>query len=84
MTPRKPRALPGGSTLDLGLWFIPLAVVAIFGSAAGVNEVDGLDGLAGGTTLFAFGCYLIIALATVVGHALRVAGAKPVMALRYE
>jgi putative ABC transport system permease protein len=27
---------------------------------------------------------LIIALATVVGHALRVAGAKPVMALRYE
>ena len=27
---------------------------------------------------------LIIALATVVGHALRVAGAKPEMALRYE
>jgi phospho-N-acetylmuramoyl-pentapeptide-transferase len=55
--------LPGGSTLNLGFWFIPLAVVAIFGTAAGVNEVDGLDGLAGGTSVFAFTCYLVIALA---------------------
>jgi phospho-N-acetylmuramoyl-pentapeptide-transferase len=53
--------LPGGSTIDLGIWFIPLAVLAIFGGAAGVNEVDGLDGLAGGTSLFAFACYLVIA-----------------------
>jgi phospho-N-acetylmuramoyl-pentapeptide-transferase len=54
--------LPGGSTIDLGIWFIPLAVFAIFGGAAGVNEVDGLDGLAGGTSLFAFACYLVIAV----------------------
>jgi phospho-N-acetylmuramoyl-pentapeptide-transferase len=55
--------LPGGSSLDLGVWFIPLAALAIFGASAGVNLVDGLDGLAGGTTMFAFGCYLILALA---------------------
>ena len=36
------------------------------------------------TFLAAGALALIIALATVVGHALRVAGAKPVMALRYE
>jgi phospho-N-acetylmuramoyl-pentapeptide-transferase len=53
--------LPGGTTFELGIWFIPLAAFAIFGTAAGVNEVDGLDGLAGGTSLFAFVCYLVIA-----------------------
>ncbi|HLZ07317.1 MAG TPA: phospho-N-acetylmuramoyl-pentapeptide-transferase, partial [Chloroflexota bacterium] len=36
---------------------------AIFGTSAGVNEVDGLDGLAGGVSLFAFVCYLVISLA---------------------
>jgi phospho-N-acetylmuramoyl-pentapeptide-transferase len=54
--------LPGGASIDLGVWFIPAAVFAIFGSAAGVNEVDGLDGLAGGTSLFAFTSYLVLSL----------------------
>ncbi len=54
--------VPGGLGLDLGWLFIPFVALAIFSCAAGVNEIDGLDGLAGGTSLAAFGCYLILAL----------------------
>jgi phospho-N-acetylmuramoyl-pentapeptide-transferase len=56
--------LPGGATVNLGVWCVPLAALAIFCTAAGVNEVDGLDGLAGGTNLIAFGSYLVLALAS--------------------
>lgn len=56
--------LPFGGSVDLGGWFIPFAAFVIFASAAGVNEIDGLDGLAGGTSLAAFGSYLVVALAT--------------------
>ena len=56
--------LPSGSTIDLGWLFIPFAAFVIFSCTAGVNEIDGLDGLAGGTSLIAFGSYLILALAT--------------------
>jgi phospho-N-acetylmuramoyl-pentapeptide-transferase len=58
--------LPGGSTLDLGAFFIPIVAIAIFASTAGVNLVDGLDGMAGGTSLFAFGSYAVLALSA--GH----------------
>ncbi len=54
--------LPGGGSLDLGIFFVPLVALAIFSSTAGANIVDGLDGLLGGTSLFAFGCYLILAV----------------------
>lgn len=54
--------LPGGATIELGWIFIPLVAIAIFSCAAGVNEVDGLDGLAGGTALVAFASYLVLAL----------------------
>lgn len=54
--------LPGGAAIDLGWAFIPLAALAIFSCAAGVNEIDGLDGLGGGTSLAAFGGYLVLAL----------------------
>lgn len=55
--------LPGGSAIDLGWIFIPFAMLAIFCCAAGINEVDGLDGLGGGTSLAAFASYLVLALA---------------------
>jgi phospho-N-acetylmuramoyl-pentapeptide-transferase len=55
--------LPGGSSLDLGWAFIPITAIAIFATAAGVNEIDGLDGLAGGTSLAAFCSYVALALA---------------------
>jgi phospho-N-acetylmuramoyl-pentapeptide-transferase len=54
--------LPGGSSFNLGIFFIPFVALAIFSSTAGVNIVDGLDGLAGGTSLFAFGSYLALGL----------------------
>jgi phospho-N-acetylmuramoyl-pentapeptide-transferase len=44
------------------LIFIAVAVVAIVGASNGVNLTDGLDGLAGGTLVFAFISYLMIAL----------------------
>jgi phospho-N-acetylmuramoyl-pentapeptide-transferase len=44
------------------IFFIVVAVVAIVGCSNGVNLTDGLDGLAGGTLVFAFISFLIIAL----------------------
>ncbi len=44
------------------LIFIVVAVMAIVGASNGVNLTDGLDGLAGGTLVFAFISFLIIAL----------------------
>jgi len=52
----------------LGIWeigqvgFIILAVIAIVGTSNGVNLTDGLDGLAGGTLIFAFLAYCLIAV----------------------
>ncbi|MBI4320465.1 MAG: phospho-N-acetylmuramoyl-pentapeptide-transferase [Chloroflexi bacterium] len=56
-------AVPGVGTYEIGWWFVPLAVLTIFSTTSGVNEADGLDGLAGGTVVFAFAAYLAIALA---------------------
>ncbi len=42
--------------------FVVIAVIAIVGASNGVNLTDGLDGLAGGTLIFAFVAYMIIAL----------------------
>ena len=56
---------PASSTasVELGaILFIVVAVVAIVGCSNGVNLTDGLDGLAGGTLVFAFISFLIIAL----------------------
>ena len=45
--------------------FVIFAASAIIGASNGVNLTDGLDGLAGGTLIFAFVAYLIIALLNV-------------------
>ena len=42
--------------------YIPFAAFAIVAAANGVNLTDGLDGLAGGTLVFAFVAFLLIAL----------------------
>jgi phospho-N-acetylmuramoyl-pentapeptide-transferase len=42
--------------------YIAFAAFAIVATSNGVNITDGLDGLAGGTVIFAFVAYLIIAL----------------------
>lgn len=38
----------------IGWWYIPIFIIIIFASAFSANETDGLDGLLGGTALFAF------------------------------
>ena len=45
--------------------YIVFAVIAIVGASNGVNLTDGLDGLAGGTLIFAFVAFMIIALLNV-------------------
>jgi phospho-N-acetylmuramoyl-pentapeptide-transferase len=47
----------------LGWWIIPLFVFILTGSANAVNFTDGLDGLAGGLTIIAFGTYSALAYA---------------------
>lgn len=47
----------------VGWWYIPIFFVVIVATAFSVNETDGLDGLAGGTVLAAFGAYATIAFA---------------------
>lgn len=46
--------------VDLGFWFIPLALLVIIGSSNAVNLTDGLDGLASGCMIIAGMAYLII------------------------
>ncbi len=53
--------VPWSGKYQLGLWYIPIAIAVIVGTTAAVAISDGLDGLAGGTTLLAFIAYGIIA-----------------------
>lgn len=52
--------LPGGD-FNLGLLYILVFIFILVATAFSVNETDGLDGLAGGTLLTAFGAYGVIA-----------------------
>ncbi|MCL5027124.1 MAG: hypothetical protein M1531_11645, partial [Chloroflexi bacterium] len=54
-------AVPWLGTFDLGWWYVPLGMLAIFSCTSGVNEIDGLDGLAAGVTGLAFAAYLVLA-----------------------
>ncbi|MFA6024216.1 MAG: phospho-N-acetylmuramoyl-pentapeptide-transferase [Candidatus Gracilibacteria bacterium] len=49
--------IPGVGDFVLGLWYIPLFVFIITATANSVNFTDGLDGLAGGLIIIAFGAY---------------------------
>lgn len=60
--------IPGsGTTISLGAWFIPLAIVVILGTSNAVNLTDGLDGLAGGCLISA--TVATTALVYAAGHA---------------
>jgi len=48
---------------EIGWWYIPFFIFVIIATAFSVNEIDGLDGLAGGTLLIAYGSYGVIAFA---------------------
>jgi len=49
--------------LDIGLWYIPFFFLVIIATAHSVNLTDGLDGLAGGTLMAAFGAFGAISFA---------------------
>ncbi|MBI2303665.1 MAG: phospho-N-acetylmuramoyl-pentapeptide-transferase [Chloroflexi bacterium] len=53
--------IPSLGKLDIGLWYLPVATLAVVGTANAVNLTDGLDTLAGGTVAVAFAAYGIIA-----------------------
>jgi phospho-N-acetylmuramoyl-pentapeptide-transferase len=53
--------IPFAQRVDIGDWIMPIAIIAIVGTANAVNIVDGLDTLAGGTTAIAFASYGVIA-----------------------
>ncbi|MFC1663181.1 phospho-N-acetylmuramoyl-pentapeptide-transferase [Patescibacteria group bacterium] len=54
--------VPFIGNFDIGIWYIPIFLFIIVATSFSVNETDGLDGLAGGTLLTAFGAYGIIAI----------------------
>jgi phospho-N-acetylmuramoyl-pentapeptide-transferase len=51
---------------DLGMFYIPFAMLVIVGASNAVNLTDGLDGLAIGPVMIAAGTYAVIAYVT--GH----------------
>lgn len=53
--------IPFVGNFNIGLWYIPIFVFVIVATSFSVNQTDGLDGLAGGTLLAAFGAYAAIA-----------------------
>src|SRR3989338_487047 len=54
--------IPFVGNVFIGWWYIPVFVFVIVATAFSVNEIDGLDGLAGGTLLSAFTAFGAIAL----------------------
>lgn len=53
--------VPFVGDFTLGLWMIPFSILVIVATAFSVNEIDGLDGLSGGTLLSAFAAFGAIA-----------------------
>jgi UDP-N-acetylmuramyl pentapeptide phosphotransferase/UDP-N-acetylglucosamine-1-phosphate transferase len=53
--------VPFFGNLEIAWWYIPVFVFIVVATAFSVNETDGLDGLAGGTLLIAFGAYGVMA-----------------------
>ncbi len=58
--------IPFVGNFDIGWWYIPIFIFILVATSFSVNETDGLDGLAGGTLMTAFGAYGVIAYAQ--GH----------------
>lgn len=53
--------LPFFGHVFIGGWYIPFFIFILMASAFSANETDGLDGLLGGTMLFAFGALSVVA-----------------------
>jgi phospho-N-acetylmuramoyl-pentapeptide-transferase len=46
--------IPFYGNFEIGIWYIPIFIFIIVATSFSVNEIDGLDGLAGGTLLYSF------------------------------
>ncbi len=53
--------IPFLGNYEIGWWYIPIFIFIIVATSFSVNEIDGLDGLSGGTLLAAFVAYAVIA-----------------------
>jgi len=49
-------------TIAIGWWYVPLFIGTVIYTAFSMNQTDGLDGLAGGVSSFAFFVFIFIAL----------------------
>jgi len=56
--------VPFLGTFEIGWWYVPIFIFIIVATAFSVNEADGLDGLAGGLLLAAFGAFGAMAFIT--------------------
>ncbi len=52
--------VPAVGDFDIGLWYFPLFVFVLVGTANSVNLTDGLDGLAGGLLSIAYAVFAVI------------------------
>ncbi len=53
--------IPFAGNFDIGIWYIPLFIFTIVATTFSANETDGLDGLLGGVSLFAFSALTAVA-----------------------
>jgi phospho-N-acetylmuramoyl-pentapeptide-transferase len=53
--------VPFYGPVEIGVWYIPLFIFIIVATANAVNVTDGLDGLAGGLLVLAFGGFGVLA-----------------------
>ncbi len=49
-----------GTEFDLGIWYIPFAIIVFLAMSNAVNLTDGLDGLASTTNIIYFGVFVVI------------------------
>ncbi len=54
-------AVPFYGEVFLGIWYVPLFILVMVSTANAVNFTDGLDGLAGGLLVIAFGAFGVLA-----------------------
>lgn len=55
--------IPFFGNIDVGWWYFPIFMFVIIASAFSANETDGLDGLLGGVSLFAYAALVAVAFA---------------------
>jgi phospho-N-acetylmuramoyl-pentapeptide-transferase len=65
--------IPFIGTYNLGWWYVPFFILTVTATSLSVNETDGLDGLAGGGMLAAFGAYAVRALSQARREAVKAA-----------